>query len=70
MPPKSQWVVTCNHCQQSFAHSEIPGARNLMEYFYPPKPEMPLTGRQLQCPHCRRVSHYLQSDLRYQAAPG
>ena len=66
MKPQPQWVLTCGCCQKSFAHSEIPAARNLLEYFYPPKPVMPGPGQPLRCPYCQKVSHYFQSDLRYQ----
>jgi hypothetical protein len=68
MIPKPQWVLTCNHCQKLFAHSAIPDARNLLEYFYPPKPAMPEQGQPLRCPHCHETGQYFQSDLRYQPA--
>jgi phage FluMu protein Com len=62
-----RWIVTCSHCQKTFAHSEIPEARDLENYYLPAKPEFPAQGQELQCPHCKVVVAYQRSDLRYEA---
>jgi DNA-directed RNA polymerase subunit RPC12/RpoP len=62
------WVVTCSHCQKTFAYSDIPEPRDLQDYYLPAKPEIPARGQELQCPHCNVVSAYRRSDLRYEAA--
>jgi phage FluMu protein Com len=62
-----RWVVTCSHCQKTFAHSEIPEPRGLEDYYLPAKPEVPPDGQTLQCPHCKEVDAYQRSDLRYEA---
>jgi DNA-directed RNA polymerase subunit RPC12/RpoP len=64
---RSGWVVACTSCKKRFPHSELGDARDLAEYFFPPKPEIPETGFEMKCPHCGTIGQYQRSDLRYEA---
>jgi hypothetical protein len=58
------WLLTCPGCNQDFEHSAINDA-NYADSVLPKRPAVPVTGSELQCPHCKGTSVYYSFDLRY-----
>jgi hypothetical protein len=60
------WCLQCGSCALSFADSVIPD-NALWGIFFPPKPVLPVGGREFQCPHCGHSAVYESSDFIYRA---
>jgi DNA-directed RNA polymerase subunit RPC12/RpoP len=59
------WQLECVNCNKTFEHSIVDESGLAM--FFPPKPEFPEGGSELQCPHCGHKAKYQRYQLTYQA---
>jgi hypothetical protein len=64
-PLMANWILNCRHCGQSFSVFQI--GDSLSDYFFPVKPKFPPEGMLCECPDCKIVSIYRESELRYEA---
>jgi hypothetical protein len=62
-----RWVLNCPECHSDFAHSDVEDAR-LEDYLFPAKPEFPVDGLRVECPHCHRASLFQRHQLIYRAS--
>jgi hypothetical protein len=56
----------CTNCGLPFTHSEVADDVTLMAFYFPPKPEFPPEGQELECTNCWHRVRYKDSALRYQ----
>jgi DNA-directed RNA polymerase subunit RPC12/RpoP len=67
--PSARWAISCHNCNKAFTHSQIAEPHRITDYLaLPSKPEFPLAGQELECPHCKSKAMYQRTDLWYQAA--
>ena len=68
-----RWVLECPECNLDFTHSKIPVERIPHHDLYAwldvlfDKPNFPIHGVNLECPHCKKTSIYQQQELIYRA---
>lgn len=65
-----RWIVECPQCRKEFTHTDISKiASGPMRdpFASPPKPQIPESGAELKCPHCKNSATYRAFDLRYRA---
>ena len=61
-----RWVLKCSNCDFIFTHSNIKD-ESLSDYYFPPKPEFPVQGSELDCPQCKSKATYQRTGLLYHA---
>jgi uncharacterized protein (DUF2225 family) len=65
-----KWAITCPHCNQKFAHTEIPTEAINQAWRDPfgilPKPTIPDAGDKRSCPNCKNESVYHPFNLVYE----
>jgi phage FluMu protein Com len=67
--PSARWAISCRNCKKAFAHAEVSEPQGITDSFgLPDKPEFPVGGKELECPHCKSKDTYQRTDLWYQAA--
>ena len=59
------WALECTNCRRLFQHSPIEEARFGFGMFIPAKPEMPIAGSKLTCPHCQKIDTYRRNQFIY-----
>lgn len=66
--PFAHWAISCRNCKKAFTHSRITEPHRITDHLgLPTKPEFPLAGEELECPHCKFKGTYQQTELWYQA---
>ena len=65
----ANWTLRCLFCSKYFAHSEAIFPRLTEDPFgLPPKPDFPLDGSILVCPHCSETGVYARQMLTFDKA--
>jgi len=59
------WILHCPFCTAELIRSEIAKDLSLSEVCFPRKPDLPLEGLTLQCPHCQKTSVLQKQQLTY-----
>jgi endogenous inhibitor of DNA gyrase (YacG/DUF329 family) len=61
-----RWILHCPDCQKEFTHAKIE-RKSLQNHYLEPKPEFPVGGSSVECPHCKKTSVYQRFQLTYRA---
>jgi hypothetical protein len=59
----AKWLLGCKNCKRDFEYSQI--GDTLANLYLPEKPEFPLQGLELECPHCNTKGIYYRRDLAF-----
>jgi hypothetical protein len=59
----ASWAVVCTNCNSRIPYSQVT-ERDLAEFFFPSRPEVP-SDAAITCPKCQTVVSYVRTDLRY-----
>ena len=66
----TRWVLICPSCNEEFTHSEkVIDTDNLKlgDSYKVPKPVFPMSGLEIECPNCGKVSVFQRQQLEYRA---
>jgi hypothetical protein len=58
-----RWTLLCADCTKDFVHSEIAHAGEGFIAWSAFKPEFPIGGQLIKCPHCTKSSVYQRYEL-------
>jgi len=58
------WAIRCTNCGQTFNHSLIDDSK-LENFYFPAKPKVPDSERELECPNCGHKKRYSVVEFFY-----
>ena len=63
------WMLTCPECKKDFVYSKVVMAVAFRDpWVREVKPDFPIVGISLQCPHCKGISTFHRHQLTHSAA--